>query len=214
MSEKTTPHALLFTAPGCPHCPGVKAALERLRDEGVIGSLEVVSVAEEQARAAELGIRSVPWLRLGDFILTGAQTPQQLRQWAEKAGGGAQAMAEFLEYQLANGRLDEAEKLLRDHPEHLEALLDLLENPEAKIQVRLGVSAIIEGLEGSETLKALLPRLVAMSEHANHQLRTDACHFLGLTRSSAAKPPLRRCLADENAEVREIAADALALLRE
>lgn len=208
------PNALLFTAPGCPHCPGVKAALEKLRDEGLVAELEVASVAEEQERAAELGVRSVPWLKLGEFVLTGAQTPQQLREWAEKAAGEGQDMGEFLEHQLANGQLDEAEALLQKQPEHLEALLGLLEKPEAKIQVRLGVSAIIEGLEGSDALKRIVPALVAMSEQSDHQLRSDAAHFLGLSHSPEAEAPLRRLLEDENTEVREIAGDSLELLQE
>lgn len=214
MPDTTAPQALLFTAPGCPHCPGVKAALEKLLEEGLLGDLEVVSVAEDQARAAELGVRSVPWLKLGEFVLTGAQTPQQLREWALKASGDEQDTGEYLEHLLANGQLDEAEAMLQKQPEHVGELLALLEKPASRIQVRLGVSAIIEGLEGSEALKQQLPRLVAMSEHSEHQLRSDACHFLGLTHSAEAEAPLRRCLEDDHPEVREIAADSLEILHE
>lgn len=213
MSDNNAPHALLFTAPGCPHCPGVKAALEKLRDEGVIAELEVASIAEEQKRAAEMGVRSVPWLKLGEFVLTGAQTPQQLREWAEKAAGTADT-GDYLEHLLANGELAEAESLLQKQPDHLPALLALLEKPDAPIQVRLGISAVIEGMEGSAALKKLLPELIKMSDHPDHQLRSDACHFLGLSHSSEAEAPLRRRLEDENEEVREIAAESLELLNE
>lgn len=213
MPESRLPDALLFTAPGCPHCPGVKAALEKLRDEGLLGKLEVVSVAEEQERAAEMGVRSVPWLKLGEFVLTGAQTPQQLRQWAEKAAG-EKDIGSYLEHLLANGELAEAESLLQQQPEHVETLLPLLQKADTPIQVRLGVSAIIEGLEGSDTLKQLVPQLIAMSEHSDHQLRSDASHFLGLSHSEAAKAALLRRLEDEHQEVREIAADSLQHLQE
>ncbi|MCW8827857.1 MAG: HEAT repeat domain-containing protein [Gammaproteobacteria bacterium] len=213
MSDTNAPHALLFTAPGCPHCPGIKAALEKLHQEGVVGELEVVSIAEDQGRAAEMGVRSVPWLKLGEFVLTGAQTPQQLREWAEKAAGSAD-MVDYLEHQLANGELDEAQAMLAKAPQHLEALLSLLEQPEAKIQVRLGVSAIIEGMEGSEALQKLVPRLIIMSEHSDHQLRSDACHFLGLSHSKEAEAALRKRLEDDNEEVREIAAESLELIQQ
>lgn len=208
MADNTAPKALLFTAPGCPHCPGVKAALEKLHQEGVIGELEVASIAEEQERAAELGVRSVPWLKLGEFILTGAQTPQQLREWAEQAADEA-SIDRYLQHLLANGELNVAEGMLKKSPQHLKALLPLLEKPDTPIQVRLGVSAIMEGLEGSDPLKELLPTLIAMSEHEDHRLRSDACHFLGLTHSPEAETALRRRLKDDYAEVREIAADAL-----
>lgn len=213
MPEANAPQALLFTAPGCPHCPGIKAALEKLHAEGVVGELEVVSIAEDQARAAEYGVRSVPWLKLGEFVLTGAQTPQQLRQWAEKAAGSSD-MEGYLEHQLANGELAEVEALLEKEPQHLETLLALLEKSEQKIQVRLGVSAVIEGMEGSEALQQLLPQLLTMSEHSDHQLRSDACHFLGLSHSREAETALRRRLEDDSEEVREIAAESLELIQQ
>lgn len=207
----TAPPALLFTAPGCPHCPGVKAALRKLRDEGVVGALEVVSISEQPARAAELGVRSVPWLRLGEFILTGAQTPQQLRQWAQRAGEPA-AMSDYLGQLLATGGLEEATALLEAQPQHLAALLTLLQDEESPIQVRLGVSAILEGFEGRAPLVALLPRLIALSEHPDHRLRSDGCHLLGLSHDEGARQPLLRALHDPHPEVREIADEALSAL--
>lgn len=202
------PHALLLTAPGCPHCPGVKAALQRLQQEGVIAVLEVVSIAEQPERAAQLGVRSVPWLRLGEFILSGAQTPQQLRQWAERAADPA-GMSGYLGHLLQGGELAEAEKFLAAQPQHLPALLPLLEDAQSPIQVRLGVSAILEGYEGSDALRALLPQLIALSEHPDHRLRSDACHFLGLSHDAGAREALQRRLDDDIDEVREIAAEGL-----
>lgn len=213
MPDNNAPHALLFTAPGCPHCPGIKATLEKLHKEGLLADLEVVSVPEAQQRAAELGVRSVPWLKLGEFVLTGAQTPQQLREWAERAAGD-QDIGAYLEHMLANGELGEAESLLEKQPEHLEALLSLLQKSDTPIQVRLGASAILEGLEGSERLRALVPRLIEMSEQRDHRLRSDAVHLLGLSHRAEAEVALRKRLEDENEEVREIAAEALESLHQ
>jgi glutaredoxin len=206
----TAPHALLFTAPGCPHCPGVKRALENLQQEGVIGELQVISITEQPAQAAELGIRSVPWLRLGEFILTGAQTPQQLRQWAQRAADPA-GMSGYLAHLLKEGGLSEAEQLLTAQPQHLPALLELLLDEASPIQVRLGVSAILEGFEGSEALRSLLPQLIKLSGHTDHRLRSDACHFLGLSHDAGARQALLHCQHDDHPEVREIAKEALLL---
>ncbi len=123
------PPVMLFTAPGCPHCPGVKAALEKLLAEGVISSLAVHSVADDQKLAEQLGVRSVPWVQLGEFVLTGAQTPQQLRQWAERAAD-PRGMSGYLEHLLATGELGEAEALLQRQPQHIKALLPLLGAPD------------------------------------------------------------------------------------
>lgn len=213
MSETHAPAALLFTAPGCPHCPGVKASLEKLLAEGVIASLEVHSVVDEQARAAELGVRSVPWLQLGEFVLTGAQTPQELRQWAERAAD-PRGMSGYLEHLLANGELAEAEALLQRQPQHIDALLPLLGAPDTRIQVRLGIGAILESLEGSDALRALVPELARLSAHKDHRVRSDACHYLGLSHSPEALPALQARLEDGHPEVREIAADAVTLIQE
>ena len=201
-------NALLLTAPGCPHCPGVKTALEGLLQEGLLADLEVVDISQQPDKAAELGVRSVPWLQLGEFVLTGAQTPQQLREWAQKAAG-EQDMGAFLHHLLANGELAEAEALLRREPRHLDALLKLMEAPERPMQVALGVSAILEGMAGQAELNVLLPALIRLSRHPEHQLRSDACHYLGLLDHPGATVALKDCLNDSHADVREIAAEAL-----
>ena len=212
MVQQSSPAALLFTAPGCPHCPGVKASLEKLLAEGVIASLEVHSMVEAQVRAAELGVRSVPWLQLGEFVLTGAQTPQELRQWAEPTE--PRGMSGYLEHLLLNGELNEAETLLQRQPQHLSALLPLLGAEDTPIQVRLGISAIVEALEGSEALRELLPELLRLSSDTDHRVRSDACHFLGLSHQREALPALRTRLSDMHSEVREIAAEAIELIEE
>jgi HEAT repeat protein len=43
-------------------------------------------------------------------------------------------------------------------------------------------------------------------------VRADACHYLGLTGAGAAADYIRPLLDDKDAEVREIAAESLALL--
>ncbi|MDH5785982.1 MAG: HEAT repeat domain-containing protein [Chromatiales bacterium] len=208
----TAPHALLYTAPGCPHCPGIKAALHKLQQEGVIGTLESHDITQQPQQAATLGIRSVPWLRLGEFILTGAQTPQQLRHWAELASH-PEGMSGYLAHLLREGDLAEVERMLITQPHHLGALLPLLEEPSSPIQVRLGVSAILEQFEAQPPLQQLVPQLITLSESTDHRLRSDACHLLGLTHAPAALDALQRCSQDEHAEVREIATEALELLQ-
>ena len=208
MNPATPPSALLFTAPGCPHCPGVKMALERLLQEGLLAKLVVQDISGAAEQAKELGVRSVPWLQLGDFVLTGAQTPGELRQWAERAAA-PEGMSGYLRHLLANGELDEAQALLARQPEHLLALLPLMEEDERPIQVGLGIAAILEALQGSRDLLGLLPGLIALSRHDDHRIRSDACHYLGLIDDPAATEALQARLDDPHPDVREIAAESL-----
>jgi len=54
-----------------------------------------------------------------------------------------------------------------------------------------------------------VPRLGLLSLHADARVRADACHYLGLTADAAARPWLEKRLSDEDADVREIAAESL-----
>lgn len=209
----TPPDALLFIAPGCPHCPVVLQGLGELVKQGAIGRLEVINVAAHPELAAQRGVRSAPWTRIGAFELEGAQTPQELRRWAELAGS-ADGISVYLEQLLRDGQLARAEQQLARHPDWLAQLLPLLTKPDMPMQVRIGVGALFEGQAGSAELQALIPALGELSRADDHSLRADACHYLGLSGGAEAVPFLRARLEDENAEVREIAAESLEALQQ
>lgn len=207
----SAPDALLFIAPGCPHCPAVLQGLSDLLKQGAIGHLEVINVAVHPEQAAALGVRAAPWTRLGPFELEGAQTPQELRRWAELAGSPA-GITRYLEQLLRDGQLARAEQQLARHPDWLAQLLPLLTQPDTPMQVRVGVGALLEGQAGSAELQALVPALGELSRAADHSVRADACHYLGLSGSAEAAAFLQARLADESSEVREIAGEALEML--
>jgi hypothetical protein len=210
--SSNAPDALLFITPGCPHCPVVLQGLSELVKSGALGSLEVVNVAERPERAAELGVRSAPWTRIGSYVLQGAQTPAELKAWAARAASG-KGDSEYLRELLGSGRLDEAESYVAEEEGRLGGVIPLLEDTEAAIQVRLGAGALIEGRTGTEALRALIPELGRLSAHEDPRIRGDACHYLGLTASEAALPYLEARREDPSEEVREIAAESLETLR-
>lgn len=209
--SSTVPDALLFITPGCPHCPVVLQGLSEMVKQGTIGKLTVINAATHPELAAEQGVRAAPWLRLGPFTLTGAQTPAQLQQWAAWAGS-KEGLLRYLEHLFKEGDLKAAEAFIAAQPERLALLLATIANPEEAITVRLGANALLEGYAGRDELQALLPQLTELSRHDDHRIRADACHLLGLTASTEARAALEACLQDENAEVREIATDSLAAL--
>ncbi|HEY0666180.1 MAG TPA: HEAT repeat domain-containing protein [Gallionella sp.] len=201
------PDALLFTAPGCPHCAAVLQGLNELASQGEIGKLTVVDAAQHPEQAAEYGVRTVPWLRLGPFTLTGAHSLAELRQWAEWASG-EEGTVHYVEHMLKKGGYQHAAAFIEADTHRLKPLLAIVSNPEANLEVRLGVSALLEAHAGT-TLQQLLPQLAELSRHADHRVRADACHLLGLTGSPAARHLIEARLNDTHEEVREIAAEAL-----
>ncbi len=206
------PDAELLIATGCAHCPVVLEGLSTLLKEGVISSLRVTNIVNQPERARQLGVRSVPWLQLGPFVLQGLHSPAELREWAERAGS-MEGMSMYLYDQLKQGNLDAMETLLATQPNWLGALIPLLEQEDTDMKVRIGVDALLESLAIDTELDSLVEELGRLSQHERQSLRSDASHYLSLTRSPAAIPFLEARLQDDSAEVRDIAEEGLQKLK-
>jgi hypothetical protein len=204
----TPPDALLFITPVCTHCPSVLQALSELVKQAQVGKMTVVNIAAHPEQAAEYDVRGAPWLRLGTFTLTGAQSIDELRQWAAWASG-EEGTAHYVEHLLTEGSYKHAVAFIAGDTYRLKPLLAIVANPEANISVRLGVSALLEAYAGTPELQTLLPQLAKLTLHPDHRVRADACHLLGLTGSAAARTYVEACLKDDHEEVREIAEEAL-----
>lgn len=207
------PAALLLLAPGCPHCPAVLEGLGTLVKEGAIGKLEAVNIAVHPELAEQLEVRSVPWIRIGEFDLDGSQTPAELRRWAELAGT-PQGMPAYFLHLLKNGRRAKVEEMARQEPQRLLALVELLADDEASMAVRLGIGAVLEELQDSNITSLMVPGLGELTRHADPLVRADACHYLSLVGGEEIAPWLRACVDDQDVAVREMVAEILAEMDE
>ncbi len=212
-TPESRPEALLLIAPGCPHCAAVLEGLSTLVKEAVIGRLEVVNIASEPEQAQSLGVRSVPWTRIGPFELEGLHGPQELRRWAEQSGHG-EGMAVYFDELLKKGKRDKVERIVRRQPHYLVPLIELLGDKGTGIHTRIGIMAILEDLENTELGASVVDPLAALTSSQDNRIRVDACQALSLTGSAAAIPHLKACLNDPDAEVRETAQEALEELGE
>jgi HEAT repeat protein len=210
-SVPTPPDALLLIAPGCPHCPTVLQGLSELLKSGRIGRLEVVNIGVHPDVAQTHNVRAVPWLRLGPFVLTGLQSPAVLAQWVERAQS-TDGINEYLRERLADGDIAGVLATLQHTPQIAIALVHWLGDPQAELQVRLGAAAVIEHLEGSDTLASLIDALTALTTHADPRMRMDAAYALGLTHNAAVRSTLEGLRQDADASVRETAEDSLLTL--
>ena len=206
-----TPDALLFITPGCPHCPVVLQGLSELVKQAAIGKLTVVNVAAHPELAAEYGVRAAPWLRLGPFTLTGAHTLAELRQWVEWSNGD-EGVAHYVEHLLKEGGFKQAGIFIAEDTQRLKPLLAVVADPGKNIEVRAGVSALLESYSNAPPLQNLIPQLGELTHHTDHRVRADACHLLGLSGSADARPYLATCANDSNEEVREIAEESMQLI--
>lgn len=215
MSTTNTPRpdALLLVANGCPHCPVVHKGLSKLVSENRIGTLKVVNINEKPDVAESLGVRSVPWLQLGPFELEGLYSSEELGNWADKASS-PDGLADYYSELFKTGQLAKAIAHLRRDNARINVLIDLLSESDTELQVRIGIGAVMEEFEGTGLLQSVTDRLGGLSRSIDNTIRSDACHYLGLTHDPLARPYLERCLSDPDEEVREIAAESLESLGE
>lgn len=206
------PDALFLLAPGCAHCPIVLAALGELLKEGRLGRLEAVNIAAHPEVAQMVGTRSVPWVQIGPYELSGVHSKRELAHWAELAAQGA-GLGPYFSELLETGNLKQVLRRIRQQPEVLHDLLTLLEDEDTPLAARVGVGAVLEELQPEGLLKAVIPDLKALTRSPHAHTRADACHYLGLTGDRQLIPVIEPLLKDPDAQVREIAADTLAELR-
>ena len=202
------PDVLLLISPNCPHCQSVLHSLSELVKQAAIGRLEVVNIAVHAATATELGARSVPWIKIGPFELTGNYTAAELDNWVSKSASDT-GHADYLSELLSQQQLDKALGLVRQEASMLQAMLDLIAAPDTPMVARIGVGAIMEELTDSEALASLVDRLGALTYAEEANIRADAAHYLGLSGSMLALPWLRAMLLDSHEHVREIAEDSI-----
>lgn len=211
MNTAFAPDALLLLTSQCPHCPAVLTALTDLVKRGEIGRLEVVNIEQHPATAEALAARSVPWLRIGPFQLTGVRTATELQTWAQRAAS-PEGIGDAFHDLLKQADLAQVLQLVAAEPARLAALLPIVANPEASLNVKLGVGVVFDEYASTPALQNLLLPLGELTQHADARVRADACHLLGLTGIPAAKTWLQMALQDENSDVRDIAAESLEIL--
>ncbi len=197
----------------CPHCPSVLGSLSELVKQGVIARLEVVNLEQRPETGRELGVRSVPWVRIGLFEFSGLHSKAELQSWAEQAGT-EQGMTKYFEQLLGDGEVMRVLGMISKDHGLLHALIGLVSDADAKINARIGAGVIMEDYEGKPELLALIPELGELTRHADARVRSDACHYLSLTHDDSVKRYIEPLLDDEHEDVREVAEESLAELNE
>lgn len=203
------PEALVVVSDSCPFCPTVLAGLTDLMKSGHLARLEVVNIEHHPEAVAALGVRTVPWVRLGPFELDGLRSPAELKVWADRAGTKA-GMAAYVAELLATGGLNKLVELCRRDARYLDAIPLLIGDVETDLHVRLGIGALFEELQGQPMLARLVNALGVLTTVAEARTRSDACHYLALTGDRRAIPYLEPLLNDSDSLVREVAHEAFA----
>lgn len=205
------PEATLAITPVCPHCPGMMEVLGQLVKKGNISALHIINIAAQNEFAGKNEIRSVPWLRLGPFILQGLHTQKEIQSWIDRYQSDTGVEDYFTEL-LSNGELDTVGRAIKTSPEIIQQLIPLISSDETNINVRLGLGAILEDLAGQAILEILLKDLIQLLGHSNPRVRGDAAHFLSFIHSPDALTALQQRREETDPEVREIIEESIETL--
>ena len=202
------PEALMLLGSSCPFCPAVLEALSNLVKQGEIGQLTVINLETNPEKGQELGIRSVPWVRIGPFELEGRQTQAELAAWAKRASSN-KGIKEYIAELLNTGGILKTETLIRKNPAYFQQLLKLFADESTSLNIRVGIGALMEMLAATSIMQESINDLGELTRHANSQVRIDACHYLSLIPDSTVRRFIEPLLDDEDESVREIARESL-----
>lgn len=211
MSEKGAPEALALIGTHCPHCPAVLESLVGLIKTGVLSRLEVINLEQRPEIARQMGVRSVPWVRIGSFELPGLRSREELTRWA-RAAASPTGIRAYIEAMLGEGEAERVLSMIADAPTLMAQVIGLLDDAEAKINVRLGIGVIMEEYEGEPLLQQQVPLLGELTRHPDARVRADACHYLALSGAGGARQFIAPLLQDESPDVREVAQESLQAL--
>ncbi len=201
----------LFVTPDCPHCPNILLALSELIKEGAIAELDVSNIALLPEKAQALNIRSVPWIKIGPFELTGSHTKDELQTWIERTQSDT-GMQDYFNELLTTGELKKVIQLVKKDPNLFQHFPKMMQNDKTSLGAKIGIGAIFEEFQGSPSIQNLIPMLTELLQSENASLRNDACYYLGLTESPDAIEAIKSLSNDETAEVRETVRDALSII--
>ena len=207
-AANTPPDALFLLGTHCPHCPTVLQGLANLVKAGSLGTLRIVNIEQRGDIARELGVRSIPWVRIGSFELEGLRSEKEFREWALKATAN-KGLTDWLDELLSSGNLDKPLERIKSDPAVMDALLELFTDPDTELNIRIGISAIIEDLKGTKILSAIVDQLGELTRHEDARIRGDACHYLALSGNPAAAAYIKHLLDDKDENVREVARESL-----
>jgi len=206
------PEATLLLGTYCPHCPSVLQHLSELVKKGDLSQLHVVNIEAAPETAQQYGVRSVPWIKIGDSVLTGLQPLEALKQRIEWANNKNKLLSEF-DHKLSHGDVQKVIESIKDKKQQFTVIMQLLSDPATILSTRIGIGVVMEEFEGTELLQSHLKQLGELLKSPDNRVRADAAHYLSLTASPKAIPYLENHNNEEDLEVKEVIADSIKTLR-
>lgn len=209
----SSPSAIFLLGTHCPHCPSVLQHLNHLIKKGDLSQLTIVNIESSPETAQKYGVRSVPWVKIGDYTLTGLQPLDALEQRVRWVKNNYRLLGDY-DHMLSTGKAQQVVESINADNQHLDVIMTLLADPATVLSTRIGIGVVMEELEGSDLLRLQLEKLGNLLESDDNRVRADVAHYLSLTHSKQAIKYLQKHSGDPDKEVNEVIEDSLLSLTE
>jgi hypothetical protein len=174
----------LFVMAGCSVCPQMKRLFTEMQQSGMISELKIMDVTEHPKMVEEYHIRSVPFYLINGVGFNGLKTREEINQLLNQDDQAN--WQNMLSEELRSGELDRVEQQIRQSTAARDAMLNLLEDPQSELVVRIGLSAVIESLADSDLLLPYQSRFIQMTGSQDERIAVDAIYYLSLLASDEA----------------------------
>ena len=201
----------VLIAPTCPNCPAVVRACAQVAAAWPALTMVVIDVQYFTALAGSC--RSVPTVVIdGAYTIVGPVSSRDLIELLQQRGEPG-FLARALGSMVEAGRLAEVAPLLTSG-EGFAAMAALMRDGtmQQKMGLMLAVEQILEG--SAHAIDGAVPHLLPLLESEVATLRGDVADLLGQIGAPGAREALSLLLEDENADVREVAEEAIQRLRD
>ena len=208
----TAPTATLLLGTHCPHCPSILHNLSELVKQGKLSQLKAINIEAAPEIAQQYGVRSVPWIKIGDYVLTGLQPLEALEQRIEWTKNQNKRLGEY-DHLLSHGKAQDVIDDIQKDPKNFDIIIKLLSDPATILSTRIGIGVIMEEFENTDLLREYTQELIQLLDSKDSRLQADAAHYLSLTHDKQAIPALEAHKNTEDQELRELIEDSLAELQ-
>ena len=180
---------------------------EQMHQQGAITAFEVLDVQQHPDLAQQYNVRSVPHYLINGVAFTGLKSRREIDHLLAKTD--ADKWIEMIQDSLAGGELEPVEQAVRKQPAARKAMIELLEDPETALLVRIGLTAVIETLAAERLLNDDEQHFIRMTTHSDERIAVDALYYLSLINTPDSLAALQDLAENGSLVLREHALELL-----